>query len=223
MWGHPKSADDIATIFAKYCKGTIAGIPWSAQQLDPETEVIRQRLAAINLLGYLTINSQPAVNGAKSSHEVYGWGPKNGYVYQKAYIEFFVSPQKLDELIAKISKNPQVTFHAVNRQGDLKTNTQSDQPTAVTWGVFPGKEIVQPTIVESTAFMAWKDEAFELWNEWAQIYDRESETAKVILDVMNSYYLINIVMNDYVDENGIWKLFNLEIDGDLSAKLMGNQ
>jgi len=26
----------------------------------------------------------------------------------------------------------------------------------VTWGVFPGKEIIQPTIVEAVSFMAWK-------------------------------------------------------------------
>ncbi|CDH54318.1 methylenetetrahydrofolate reduct [Lichtheimia corymbifera JMRC:FSU:9682] len=212
MWGEPKKADEIALLFAKYCKGDVAGIPWSAQQLEPETEIIRQRLAAINLLGFLTINSQPAVNGAKSSHKIYGWGPKNGYVFQKAYLEFFVSPDKLDELTAKISKDPQVTYYAVNRQGDLRTNTQSDQPTAVTWGVFPGKEVIQPTIVEPMAFMAWKDEAYELWGEWARIYDRESESAKLILDIMNNWYLINIVHNDFQDENGIWRLFDLEVD-----------
>lgn len=37
----------------------------------------------MNSLGFLTINSQPAVNGAKSSDKVFGWGPRNGYVYQK--------------------------------------------------------------------------------------------------------------------------------------------
>ncbi|RCH80484.1 hypothetical protein CU098_002933, partial [Rhizopus stolonifer] len=173
MWGAPNTIDDIAQTFAQYCKGQIAGIPWSAQQLDAETEIIRQRLAAINLLGYLTINSQPAVNGAKSSDPVYGWGPKNGYVFQKAYLEFFVSPEKLDELIEKIGKDHQVTYYAINKQGDLRTNTQHDEPNAVTWGVFPGKEIVQPTIVEAVAFTAWKDEAFELWNRWARIYERE--------------------------------------------------
>jgi hypothetical protein len=26
----------------------------------------------------------------------------------------------------------------------------------VTWGVFPGKEIVQPTIIEEVSFRAWK-------------------------------------------------------------------
>jgi len=36
----------------------------------------------------------------------------------------------------------------VNQQGDLRTNTHSEGPNAVTWGVFPGKEIVQPTFVQ---------------------------------------------------------------------------
>lgn len=220
MWGHPSTADDVAQTFARYCKGNLAGIPWSSQQLDAETEIIRQRLAAINLLGYLTINSQPAVNGVKSSDKVYGWGPANGYVFQKAYLEFFVSPEKLDELIEKISKDPQVTYYAINKQGDLRTNTQHDEPNAVTWGVFRGKEIIQPTIVEAVAFIAWKDEAFELWNRWARIYERESESAELILDIANNYYLINIVHNDFQDENGIWKLFDLEIDGEISRKLL---
>jgi methylenetetrahydrofolate reductase (NADPH) len=29
---------------------------------------------------------------------------------------------------------------------------------AVTWGVFAGREIIQPTIVEGESFMAWKVE-----------------------------------------------------------------
>jgi methylenetetrahydrofolate reductase (NADPH) len=82
--------------------------------LDPETDIIKQRLAAINFLGYLTINSQPAVNGARSSDPVYGWGPRNGYVYQKAYIEFFVSPEQLQVLIDKMSHEPEITYFAVN-------------------------------------------------------------------------------------------------------------
>lgn len=45
--------------------------------------VIGQQLARMNELGYLTINSQPAVNGARSDDKAFGWGPKNGYVYQK--------------------------------------------------------------------------------------------------------------------------------------------
>ncbi len=49
-----------------------------------------------------------------------------------------------------------MTYYAINKQGDLRTNNHSDGPNAVTWGVFPGKEILQPTIVEAVSFMAWK-------------------------------------------------------------------
>lgn len=114
MWGTPESVDDIALLFAKYCKGKLEALPWSAQKLDPETDIIKQRLAAINFLGYLTINSQPAVNGVRSSDPVYGWGPRNGYVYQKAYIEFFVSPDQLQVLIDKMNHEPEITYFAVN-------------------------------------------------------------------------------------------------------------
>lgn len=30
------------------------------------------------------------------------------------------------------------------------------QPNAVTWGIFPGREIVQPTVVDPVSFMFWK-------------------------------------------------------------------
>lgn len=117
---------------------------------------IRKHLVELNRHGFLTVNSQPAVNGEKSSHPVHGWGPKNGYVYQKAYLECFCPPHALEPLLAVIEEDQNITFHAVNRHGDLRTNTYSDGPNAVTWGVFPGKEIIQPTIVETVSFLAWK-------------------------------------------------------------------
>jgi methylenetetrahydrofolate reductase (NADPH) len=48
-----------------------------------ETSVIASQLSRMNELGFLTINSQPAVNGARSDDKFFGWGPSNGYVYQK--------------------------------------------------------------------------------------------------------------------------------------------
>src|SRR6218665_2258072 len=36
------------------------------------------------------------------------------------------------------------------------TNCHEHQPIAVTWGIFPGKEIVQPTVVDPVAFKSWK-------------------------------------------------------------------
>jgi len=61
----------------------LKALPWSDQAPSIETSVIAKQLAQINELGFLTINSQPAVNGARSDDKVFGWGPSNGYVYQK--------------------------------------------------------------------------------------------------------------------------------------------
>jgi methylenetetrahydrofolate reductase (NADPH) len=67
-----------------------------------------------------------------------------------------VTPELLALLLLYIERDPNMTYHVINRQGDLRTNTHSEGPNAVTWGVFPGKEIIQPTIVEAVSFMAWK-------------------------------------------------------------------
>ena len=36
-------------------------------------------------------------------------------------------------------------------------------------GGISGEEILQPTIVEKTSFLAWKDEVYRLFTEWAKI------------------------------------------------------
>jgi methylenetetrahydrofolate reductase (NADPH) len=155
-WGFPVKLSDISNLFVDYVLGKVKYLPWSDSPISSEIATIRDMLVEVNRRGFLTINSQPAIDGEKSSHPTHGWGPKNGYVYQKAYLECFCHPKVLDQVLSKVEKDPNITFHAVNRNGDLRTNTYSDGPNAVTWGVFPGKEIVQPTIVETVSFLAWK-------------------------------------------------------------------
>ncbi|KAJ0388673.1 hypothetical protein ATCC90586_011307 [Pythium insidiosum] len=88
----------------------------------------------------------------------------------------------------------------MNREGVEYTNAPPHSVTAVTWGVFPGQEIVQPTVVDSDSFEAWKDEAFELWQtQWASAYDPETTAFQVVQDVYNSYFLVNVVDNDYTN------------------------
>ncbi len=155
MWGSPETPSDVAKVFAQYCQGAVPALPWSDSPLSAESESIVSFLVRCNQAGYLTINSQPAVDGVSSHDPVYGWGPKNGFVYQKAYLEFFVSPTQLESLLKKLDGHPSLTYHAVSKSGDLQTNAPN-AATAVTWGVFPGTEILQPTIVEPESFMAWK-------------------------------------------------------------------
>ncbi|GAA5874658.1 hypothetical protein JCM3774_004775 [Rhodotorula dairenensis] len=215
LWGKPVSLGDVAALFARFCRGDLKRLPWSDQPAAKETSRIAEQLAKVNELGFLTINSQPRVDGAKSEDPAFGWGPINGYVYQKAYLEFFCPPQHVEELLEILNDNPSITYHAVNKQGDFRSNT-APGPNAVTWGVFPGAEVIQPTVVDSAAFQAWKDEAYELGSQWAQLYQETSpETQRLIHGVFDEYHLVNIVYNDYrdSDEDAVFRPFF-----DLAAK-----
>ena len=80
--------------------------------------------------------------------------------------------------------------------------------TAVTWGVFPDREVQQPTVVDPCAFMAWKAEAFALWRTiWADAYDEDSETRALLDDIHDTYFLVSVVDNDYVSGD-IWRVFS---------------
>ena len=115
-----------------------------------------------------------------------GWGGPGGYVYQKAYLEFFCSKDKLDLLVEKCKALPSVTYIAVNKEGQCVSNVGPTAVNAVTWGVFPAKEIIQPTVVDPASFMIWKDEAFEIWTRgWARLFpegDPSRELLELVID-----------------------------------------
>ncbi|KXL45398.1 hypothetical protein M433DRAFT_67192 [Acidomyces richmondensis BFW] len=210
VWGEPKTLQDIADLFVGYMRGQVKSLPWSEAPITSEADVLRNDLIELNSRGLLTINSQPAVDGAKSTDPVYGWGPRNGYVYQKAYLEVLVPPSLLPTLIERMEANEDITYYAVNNSGELKTNVDDKAgsgPNAVTWGVFPGKEIIQPTIVETISFLAWRDEFYYLGTEWSKCYDENSESRKLIKEIVESWYLVNIVHNDFRNPRGIFPLF----------------
>ncbi|KAK1834371.1 methylenetetrahydrofolate reductase-domain-containing protein [Podospora conica] len=196
-WGEPQSLKDVANLFIRYINKEIEYLPWSEAPIASEAESIKDDLLVLNQRGLFTVNSQPAVNGVKSTHPIYGWGPSNGYVYQKAYLELLVSPEIFPEILRRIHDHPDLTYYAVTKSGNLHTNAPAEGPNAVTWGVFPGKEIVQPTIVESISFLAWKDEAFQLGSDWAKCYDADTPSRLVIDKIAETWYLVNIVNNDF--------------------------
>ncbi|QDS69465.1 hypothetical protein FKW77_006223 [Venturia effusa] len=213
LWGAPQTVKDISDLFVRYVQGKLESLPWSEQPISQEATSITDDLIDLNRRGILTINSQPAVDGAKSSDPIHGWGPRGGYVYQKAYLEVLISPELIAEVITKIERDDDMTYYAVNKHGDLKTNAPGDGPNAVTWGVFPGKEIVQPTIVETISFLAWKDEFFHLGQDWAECHPSSSPSRHLIETVMENWYLVNIVHNDFHQTNGVFQLFDgLKVD-----------
>ncbi|KAL7219413.1 hypothetical protein ACSBR2_012470 [Camellia fascicularis] len=200
-WAVPlKNVEDIHEKFMKYCLAKLRSSPWSELDgLQPETKIINEQLVNMNSKGFLTINSQPAVNGAKSDSPSIGWGGAGGYVYQKAYVEFFCSNDKLNALVEKCSAFPYVTYMAVNKDGIWISNISQTDVNAVTWGVFPGKEIIQPTVVDPSSFMVWKDEAFEIWSRgWAQLYPEADPSRNLLEEVQSSYFLVSLVDNDYI-------------------------
>ncbi|RAL48196.1 hypothetical protein DM860_005620 [Cuscuta australis] len=201
--------EDICELFSKYCVGRVRSNPWSELDgLQPETRFIDEKLADINKKGFLTINSQPAVNGAKSDSPSIGWGGPGGYVYQKAYLEFFCSRQKLNALVDKCKCFPSLTYIAVDKEGTWVSNVKQTDVNAVTWGVFPAKEIVQPTIVDPASFMIWKEEAFEAWSKcWGHLYPESDLSRKLLDEVESTYFLVSLVDNDYISGD-LFGIFN---------------
>jgi len=200
MWGQcPKSAQDVNNVFMGFIKNEgVKKLPWCSEAPAKETNWIAKQLIKLNSMGLLTINSQPRVNASLSTDPYVGWGPSGGFVYQKAYCEFFCTKELLDKIIASIGQNKQCSYMAVNKQGTKIGNVKDDSVNAVTWGVFPAREVSQPTVVDVKSFMAWKDEAFHLWGEWSSIYPEGSESRKLIESIKDSYYLVNVVDDNFV-------------------------
>lgn len=208
MWGTPTSAHDITTVFLDHINGKSNGTPWSSGPLSSETELIKDELLKLNNQQLWTVGSQPAVNCAPSDHPKFGWGPTGGYIFQKSFVEFFVTEEKWTQLREKIKDDPNFSYYAGTRRGRFESNMAISDANAVTWGIFPGKEIAQPTIIEEVSFKAWRDEAFALWAEWERVYEPASPTARLLRQVMERYWLVSIVHHDFKEEGALWKLFD---------------
>ncbi|KAG7274842.1 hypothetical protein CRUP_038815, partial [Coryphaenoides rupestris] len=202
MWGEELTSE--ASVFEVIC------LPWNDEALAPETNLLKEELEKVNRRGVLTINSQPNINGKPSSDPIAGWGPAGGYVFQKAYLEFFTSSENVTALLKVLKKyEPRVNYHIVNVEGHNLTNAHEMQPNAVTWGIFPGREIVQPTVVDPVSFMYWKDEAFALWIEqWAKLYEDESPSRMIIKYIHDNYFLVNLVDNDFPLDSCLWQVLD---------------
>jgi len=222
LWGYPSSKSDITDIFLKHIEGRVSAIPWSEEGLNEETSTIKSQLLDLNKKGWWTVASQPAVNGVKSSDRIFGWGPKNGFVFQKAFVELFIPSSDFTVLLEKLGR-PEIaeetSFYASNAKGEFISSSSangggSNSTNAVTWGAFPGKEIITPTIIEEVSFRAWAEEAFGIWAEWGRVYtaprgDKDAKGRKsreVIEEVRGDVWLVNVIHHGYVEQEGLWEL-----------------
>eukprot|EP00057_Strongylocentrotus_purpuratus_P008764 XP_011663238.1 PREDICTED: methylenetetrahydrofolate reductase [Strongylocentrotus purpuratus] len=123
-----------------------------------------------------------------------------------AYLEFFCSRENVAALLHILQDYPLVNYHVVNAKV-YHNVTDRLKPNAVTWGVFPGAEVKQPTVVDPISFMSWKDEAFGLWLEsWRTLYKEGSPSWHVIQFIHDTYFLVNLVDNDYVKGNVLFEI-----------------
>ncbi|XP_058575042.1 methylenetetrahydrofolate reductase (NADPH) isoform X4 [Neofelis nebulosa] len=150
------------------------------------------------------------LTGEESVFEVFacylsGEPNQNGY---KAYLEFFTSRETVGALLQVLKKYElRVNYHIVDVKGENITNAPELQPNAVTWGIFPGREIIQPTVVDPVSFMFWKDEAFALWIEqWGKLYEEESPSRMIIQYIHDNYFLVNLVDNEFPLDNCLWQV-----------------
>lgn len=217
LWGSPKSVEDISNLFIRHLRGELSAIPWSEEEFNAETATIRDQLLGLNTRGWWTVASQPAVNGLLSSDPTFGWGPANGFVFQKAFVEFFMPAddwKRLHEKLASPEMKDRAWFYAANAEGDfwssdfsggLSQEVKEAGTNAVTWGVFPGKEIITPTIIEEVSFRAWAEEAFGIWGEWAQVYGKGSESAQLLERLKGELWLVNIIHHEYIEKEALWE------------------
>ncbi|XP_057304254.1 methylenetetrahydrofolate reductase (NADPH)-like [Hydractinia symbiolongicarpus] len=218
MWGEKlDSLEDVYHVFQCYLNGKenkwghqVKSLPFNDDELQLETGLLLRNLSIVNGEGFLTINSQPNVNAAPSTDEKFGWGGAGGYIYQKAYLEFFMRKEYVEALLDVLKQYPQVNYHIIDSQGYYdNTNADRYSPIAVTWGVFPGKEIVQPTVVDPISFNFWKDEAFSLWTEqWQSLYEEGSKSASIIQNIYDNFYLVNLVDNDFIKGNCLFDILH---------------
>ncbi|QIX02125.1 hypothetical protein AMS68_007642 [Peltaster fructicola] len=204
LWGSPVTIADISAIFVRHLEGEIQSVPWSEEGLSSETLVIKEQLLTLTKKGWWTIASQPAVSGVPSTDKTFGWGPKNGFVFQKPFVEFFLPAADWKRLQPALDADEQITYFGGNAAGDFASSDE-ESVNPVTWGAFAGKEIVTPTIIEAESFKSWLEEAFGIWSEWQRVYRPGSDTSKLLEKVRKDYWLVNVIHHGFLEDGALWK------------------
>ena len=119
----------------------------------------------------------------------------------------FVSPQTVKLLQQMVQLNPNIIMYAVNHDKTKQIVTDDAGVMALTWGVFPNREIAQPTIFDPVTFVnVWSDEAFGLWTSmWLNLYQEGSDSYDLIRGIRENYYLVAIIDNDFMNKDYFWK------------------
>jgi len=224
LWGTPTSNTELSKLFISHLTGhDPKKLPWSeSATLSPETALITSELTALTTQkGYRTMASQPAVDGLPSTHPIHGWGPPGGFVFQKSFVEFFVSSTHFRDTLRPhldcLHAEGEISYYAGNSAGEFLSSEQPEAVHAVTWGSFAGKEIATATMVEEVSFRAWVEEAFGIWGEWGRCVGEASRLGKVgrenarksmefLRGVRRGVWLVNVIGHGYRERGRLWEV-----------------
>ena len=222
LWKTPTTPEEITHLFTCHVAGqNPKQLPWSeSATLSPETALITSELSELTQRkGYWTIASQPAVDGLPSTHSIHGWGPPGGFVFQKAFVEFFVPASAFQTALRphldRLHNAGEISYYAGNAAGAFHSSENSDAVHAVTWGSFAGKEIATATMVEEVSFRAWVEEAFEIWGEWARCVgeaakrgrmEKATESRDFLRRTGKDVWLVNVIGHGYREGGRLWEV-----------------
>lgn len=221
LWGTPTAPPAITALFTSHLSGNSPNqLPWSdSPSLSPETALILPHLLALNSRrNWWTIASQPAVDGLPSSHSIHGWGPAGGFVFQKPFVEFFLPASHWHQILRPHLESAcaqgQVSWYAGDCAGGFESSEGRDAVHAVTWGMFPGREIVTATMVEEVSFRAWAEEAFGVWAEWARyvggsgdgVGEDKGRAKRFLKECMEGCWLVNVIGHEFRNGGNLWRL-----------------
>lgn len=117
-WGNPTNTEDLTKLFLDYLDSSIPSTPFSVFPLSSESGTILEHLKKLTSQGLWTVCSQPAIDNASSTDEVFGWGPRGGYVFQKGFVEFFADEKVVYQIEQTVETegNGWIHFFAANSQ-----------------------------------------------------------------------------------------------------------
>lgn len=231
LWGTPATPSAITKLFTSHLSGkSPSQLPWSdSASLSPETAIILPQLLTLNSRrNWWTIASQPAVDGVSSLDDIHGWGPAGGFVFQKPFVEFFLPATDWHQILRphlESCAHGQVSWYAGDCASGFESSEDREAVHAVTWGMFPGREIVTATMVEEISFRAWAEEAFGIWAEWARYIGGGAEVSigisgnqdgggagekvrakRFLRDCMEGCWLVNVIGHEFRNGGNLWSL-----------------
>uniref|UniRef100_A0A1I8FQ83 Methylenetetrahydrofolate reductase n=1 Tax=Macrostomum lignano TaxID=282301 RepID=A0A1I8FQ83_9PLAT len=202
MWGsEPTSEPDIwrvcspATCPGNQSARTVSespGCPGATKEPLPsssessEAAKARQRLAGLSERGLLATNTC-----CGSTTRLHGWGGSGGFVYQRAYLEFFLPGCRLPAL--QVSRGigteqprwRRVSFHIADRSGNVNL--------CELLGAHRPHLGRLPRLGGRSAHLG-------------RLYEEGSPSRRLIESVAETYLLVALVDNDFTEDSVLWDL-----------------